>query len=50
MSSLPVNPRASLMALMEASVPEETNLTISIEGMAPQTFSAMTISSSVGAP
>ena len=34
MLSLPVKPRAALMALMVASVPELTILTISMEGTA----------------
>mgnify|MGYP000684065819 CR=1 FL=1 len=48
--SLPVKPRARRIALMVASVPELTIRTCSIDGTISITFSAILISSSVGAP
>ena len=50
MASRPVNPRASRMALSAASVPELTMRTLSIEGTRAQTRSAISVSSTVGAP
>ena len=38
MRSRPVNPRASLIALIVASVPLDTNRTISTDGTASMTF------------
>ena len=46
----PVTPRATRTADMAASVPDETNLTFSIDGTAPATVSAISISRTVGAP
>jgi hypothetical protein len=46
----PVKPRASLSAVIVASVPEETSRTISIDGSSRHSVSAISISSSVGAP
>ena len=48
--SRPVNPRATRMALMAASVPELTRRSISMEGTAPATSSASSTSPPVGAP
>ena len=48
--SFPVKPRASLTALMHASVPELTNLTLSTFGASSTTNSAIFVSSSVGMP
>ncbi len=50
MRSRPVKPRASRMALMAASVPEETMRTISTDGIAFVINSARCVSRSVGAP
>jgi hypothetical protein len=45
-----VNPRASRMALIAASVPEETSRTISTDGTASTISAANSTSASVGAP
>ena len=45
-----MNPRATRIADIVASVPEFTSRTISIEGTASQIASASSISCSVGAP
>ena len=50
MRSRPVKPRASLMAVMVASVPEFTRRTLSMPGTLWTISSASSISSSVGAP
>ncbi len=49
-NSRPVNARASRTALIVASVPDETNRTMSIVGTAAATCCASCSSSSVGAP
>ena len=48
--SRPVIPRARRIALIEASVPELTIRTISIDGTASMISSARSTSASVGAP
>ena len=50
MTSRPVKPRARRMALIDASVPELTMRTISIDGTASTINSASCVSRSVGAP
>ncbi len=45
-----VNPRASRIALIAASVPEETSRTISTDGTASTISAASSTSRSVGAP
>ena len=50
MRSRPVAARARRTALIAASVPDETNRTISIEGTTFATRSASATSGSVGAP
>ena len=50
MVSLPVYPRATLMADMVASVPEFTIRTRSMEGTSEVSFLATSVSISVGAP
>ena len=50
MTSRPVAPRASLIALIAASVPEETRRTISMDGIAREMISAISTSARVGAP
>jgi len=50
MSFRPVYPRASLMAVIAASVPEDVMRIRSIDGRAEEIISAMAVSSSVGAP
>ena len=45
-----VNPRASRIALIAASVPEETRRTISTDGTASTISAASSTSPSVGAP
>ena len=50
MRSRPVAPRASRIALIVASVPDETSRTISTPGTSATTRSASAISASVGAP
>ena len=50
MTSLPVAPRATRIALIAASVPEDTSRTISIEGSARRIRSAISTSWAVGAP
>ncbi len=50
MTSFPVAPRATRMALIAASVPEETRRTISMEGSARRMRSAISTSWPVGAP
>jgi len=48
--SRPVKPRASRIALIVASVPEDTRRTISMLGTRATSSSASSISASVGAP
>ena len=48
--SLPVAARASLMALIEASVPDEVIRTISADGTRSTISAASSTSASVGAP
>ena len=50
MLSRPVKPRARRMALIDASVPELTMRTISMDGTAAMMSSANAVSASVGAP
>ena len=50
MASRPVTPRASRIALIDASVPEETSRTISMLGTARPISSAISTSPAVGAP
>ena len=50
MTSRPVAPRASLIALIAASVPEDTRRTISMDGSAREMISAISTSARVGAP
>jgi hypothetical protein len=49
-TSRPVNPRASRIALIVASVPEFTSRTFSMLGTAAMISSASSLSASVGAP
>jgi len=46
----PVKPRARRIAVIVASVPEDTSRTRSIEGSSSQSRSASSVSSCVGAP
>ena len=46
----PVTPRATRTADIVASVPDDTNRTLSIDGTASTTASAISISRTVGAP
>ena len=50
MALRPVKPRASRIAVMVASVPDDTSRTISSDGTSRHSSSASSISASVGAP